>query len=343
MKLLRIILSPLSLLYAAVVLLRNRLFDNGVLTSKLGSIPTVVVGNVTVGGTGKTPFTVLLLKLLANKKVGFLSRGYGRKSNGFVVITPNSDTSLVGDEPALICMRTAPLLAAVCEDRLEGIESMKKLEPKLELVVLDDAMQHRSLVPNFLVMLSSYNRPFYSDFMLPSGWLRDNRKEARRAHAIVVTKCPESISTQEQISISKEISHYSKAPVFFSYIEYEKPKHVMNDSLELSKGADVLVVTSIAQPDVFIAEVAKAHSVKKVKEFRDHHDFTIADVRLLLQEFESIVSANKAILMTEKDAVKLKKYNEFSTLPVFYIPIEFRFIGQQERFEDILRQRLEFN
>jgi tetraacyldisaccharide 4'-kinase len=343
MKLLRIIFSPLSLLFAGAVFLRNRLFDCGVFKSKKASIPTLVVGNVTVGGTGKSPFTVLLLKLLANKKVGFLSRGYGRKTKGYHTVSSGAKAIDVGDEPVLVQMRANPTLAAVCENRLQGIEVMKKLEPMLELVVLDDAMQHRNLAPDLLVMLTDFNRLFYSDFLLPLGDLRDNRREAGRAQAIVVTKCPKSISTIEQNTITKKIGQYSKAPVFFSYIEYEKPVHISNETVTLKSGTDVLVVTSIAQPKLFISELAKVYSVKKVKEFRDHHDFTIEDVRLLLQEFESMDSDNKAIVMTEKDAVKLKVFSEFKSLPVFFIPIEFKFVGEQQRFESLLNQYLGYN
>jgi tetraacyldisaccharide 4'-kinase len=340
MKLLRIILAPFSLLYSGVIFLRNRAYDWGWLTSEKGPVPTIVVGNVTVGGTGKTPFTVLLLNLLKQKKLAFLSRGYGRKSKGYVKVEDQVSAQLVGDEPLLVCLRAKPMAAAVCENRIEGLAKLKLSHPSIEAVVLDDAMQHRRLNPDVLVMLTTYQNPFYDDNMLPFGNLRDNRREARRAQAIVVTKCPTDLRKSEQNAISNKIHQYSEAPIFFTSIRYGTPVPLINSPTELAQGADLLVATGIASPDVFVDELKKGYSVKKVKVFSDHHDFSNEDVRLLMQEFDSIVSDNKAIFVTEKDAVKLKQFDALKNFPCFYVPIDFYFLDNQSAFLNLLENAI---
>ncbi len=336
MKFLRVILFPFSILYGLLLLLRNKLYDFGIFPSSQFQIPVISVGNLSVGGTGKTPHIEYLIRLLSPQFfVTVLSRGYGRKTKGFVLADKQSSVTDIGDEPLQFSKKFDAVPVAVDAKRVRGIKKLMTLFPDLQTVLLDDAFQHRSVKPGLSIVLTDFSKLYLNDFMLPTGNLREFRSGIKRADIIIVTKCPEVLLPIERKRLLKEINPLPHQTVYFSYIRHGEFLPLAGENISPFSKAyyfehhySVLLLTGIAN-----TQPLEYYLKDKVKTlipvtFPDHHSFTKEDLENVKKIFNNIASANKIILTTEKDAMRLKN-TEFSDvlnqLPLFYIPIEIDF------------------
>ncbi|WP_333819637.1 tetraacyldisaccharide 4'-kinase [Ohtaekwangia sp.] len=332
----RILLFPFAVLYDLVTTLRNIFYNRGLKPSASFDVPVICVGNLTVGGTGKTPMIEHLIRLLyTNYKVATLSRGYGRKTKGFRIASSQDDAGTLGDEPAQFHRKfTDRILVTVGEDRAFAIPNILQEAEDTNVILLDDAYQHRRVKPSFTILLSDYYRPFYEDFLLPAGRLRESRGNASRADVVVVTKCPSVISDEERMDIEQRIRKYTLSPVFFSSIRYGVPVPFGNKQ---SLSEQVIVITGIAQAEPFIKFISAAYAMVKHIELTDHHTYTPDDFKRL----QELVAANPAasIITTEKDMVKMIDHRfdaERRELPLFYIPIEVNFLKNGQDFDTMI-------
>ena len=299
LRLFRKIAFPFSLLYALVVHFRNWLFDVGVFSSKSYKTPTICVGNLSVGGTGKTPMTELLIRMLEGKRLATLSRGYKRKTEGFVLAMPHSTVLDLGDEPFQLYRKFPDIAVSVDSDRRNGIEQLETLI-KPEVIILDDAFQHRKVRPAFSILLTAYQKLYVDDWYLPTGDLRDSKGQAKRANLIIVTKCPELPDEKERVRIGKRLRPLPHQKVLFATLHYAEMvsngsgKNLSFDDLKSTK---VALVTGIASPEPLVEHL----SAQKIQfdhfRFGDHHNFTVSDI----DKFRDY----QIILTTEKDFVRL--------------------------------------
>ena len=316
---------PFSLIYGAVILFRNFLFDKKIFKSASFNFPLICVGNIAVGGTGKTPMTEYLIELLQQKyAVATLSRGYKRKTRGFAIANSKTTALEIGDEPMQFHEKFPDVTVAVGEERFEAIPQILHERPKTEVIILDDAFQHRSVNAGLNILLTEYNNLYNRDFMMPAGDLRDVRLSSKRAQIIIVTKCKTGIDEQEKKLIAKELKLLSHQNLFFSEILYSAPCHIFNkSSYALTESTDLLLITGIANPKpmkTFLAE--NIHSFDMLH-YPDHHIFSSTDLKDILKHFDKIKSTDKIILTTEKDAVRLKKFEkELDELPIYALPVK---------------------
>lgn len=302
---LQILLSPFSILLTCVVGVRNWLYDKQILKSTRPDVFTINVGNLNLGGTGKTPHVEYLVNLLASKyNLSVLSRGYKRATKGFVLAHNNATASTIGDEPMQYFLKFKDTIrVVVCEDRVSGVKQIQTQWPDNELIILDDAFQHRKIAPHLNLLLCDYNRPFYKDFMVPTGLLRDVRHSARRADAIIVTKCPDDITETVKEDFVNGIGKYTRPdiPVFFSHIQY-KPVASYTGKIAFSK-QPITIVTAIAKPEIFKAYfVEQGIALENTFEYPDHFAFSRKEVAQFFNEN----NVSQQIVTTEKDMVKLK-------------------------------------
>jgi tetraacyldisaccharide 4'-kinase len=335
----RFLLFPFAVLYDAITALRNRLFDMGYKPITRFDIPVISVGNLAVGGTGKTPMVEHLIRLLQTEyKLATLSRGYGRKTKGFKIASPNDTAATVGDEPFQIYKKFAPEVNVVVgEDRAYAIPMLLQELENIDAVIMDDAYQHRSVIPGLSILLTVYSNPFFDDFLLPAGRLREAKTGANRADAIVVTKCPPQLSEDEIMKFENSIREYSDKPVFFSKIRYGEPVGFGKPDAALSK--QVILVSAIANAYILEDYVRKAYTMIKHVAFRDHYVITSGDLRDLSSMLKKYPEGEVSILTTEKDMVKLQREElkgTISQLPVFYLPIESEFIGNGKDFDTLV-------
>lgn len=335
-------LLPFAWLYGLVVRIRNWLFDRQWLTSRTFPLPVIAVGNLTVGGTGKTPHTEYLIGLLQNRfRVAVLSRGYKRKSKGFLLATPAVRMEEIGDEPFQMFTKFPSVTVAVDADRCHGIDSLMKCSFSApQVVLLDDAYQHRYVKPGMTILLTDYNRLFTRDCMLPAGRLREPSEGKRRADVVIVSKCPENLSKVEQEQLRHELSLQPSQQLYFTTLKYGKlcPLFTAVPGLrlnELKKDSHILLLTGIASPALLIRDLKVYVSDIHPVTFPDHHAFTVADMQRIVSCFETL-PANKMILTTEKDAARLVSH---PLLPdslksyIYVLPVEICFLdGQQILF-----------
>ena len=297
--------------------------------------PTIVVGNLSVGGTGKTPQIEYLIRFLQEaKNIAVLSRGYKRKSEGFILASEIDSAETLGDEPYQYFRKFKDISVCVDSNRVRAIQNLEKLENAPEVILLDDAFQHRKVQAGFNILLTSYDKLFYKDCMLPTGDLREPQSGANRAHAIIVTKCPDTMDLSQQKIIEQQlVSKYDK-PVFFTNIEYRNEiKGVSNISLDALKDYEVLLVTGIAKPKPLLDFLTKKRVQFKHLEFPDHHDFSTKDILKIEKAYNSLNSKRKLILTTEKDYVRI-----FAGLKnLHYIEIKTAFIAKEEKFKKLIK------
>jgi tetraacyldisaccharide 4'-kinase len=328
MIILRYLLFPFAVLFGAITSIRNFFFDIGILKSYAFTIPVIAVGNLSVGGTGKTPHIEYLIRLLSSKyKVATLSRGYKRKSEGFILADATSNAEILGDEPFQIHQKFLNIKVAVDANRKNGIEQLLKLQDKPEVILLDDAFQHRKVKAGFYILLSAYDDLFCDDFMLPTGNLRESRNGAKRANVIIITKCPRDLSEIAQDKIKDKIG--LDIPVFFSCIEYDTEIYNEKESqlIENVSNVDKLLLAGIAKPKPFFAYLQGKNDVKL--EYPDHHDFTENDIKEITNK-----SKNRLIITTEKDYVRLK--TKLSNDKLYYLPIQSKFISNSDNFDQTI-------
>jgi tetraacyldisaccharide 4'-kinase len=324
-------------LYYIITIIRNLFFDWGIITSQKLQEPSICIGNLSVGGSGKTPMTIYLTNLFKNDfQVQILSRGYGRKTSGYKEVSEDSTSDDVGDEPLLYKKRfKSELTVAVAEKRSLGANELLKIQTKNSILLLDDAFQHRSVNAGFSILLTPFQQIFSSDFLLPVGNLREARCGAKRADCIVITKCPESIEAAHKNKIIECMQKYSK-PIFFSSIEYGE---LISFGAKRTSFETVLLVCGIAKPETLIIELRKKYKVE-VLLFADHHNFDSSDIKKIHQKFNTFVGEGAAILTTEKDYVRLQTkltFDELETYPWYYLPIELK-IENEDEFNFLIKK-----
>lgn len=337
---LRFLLLPFAWLYGLVVMGRNLLFDVGVLRSRRFPLPVIAVGNLAVGGTGKTPHTEYLLRLLAGFRVAMLSRGYGRRTVGFAMAADSSRASDIGDEPAQIYRKFPEVVVAVDENRCEGIDILMRLHGNpIEAVVLDDAFQHRYVRAGKNILLTDYHRRFTHDWLMPVGRLREPASGKARADIIIVTKCPECLSAVEAAAIGKEMALQAGQRLFFTTFGYGRayPLYPSEATVtaESVAGNEVLLITGIAKPGPLRQHLAQTAIGITELAFPDHHNFTTVDLQRMSEALASLPQDAVAVT-TEKDAERLKEMSGLDSRlrqRLLVQPVEVRFLfGQQEEF-----------
>ena len=345
MKLLRLLLFPFSLLYGLGVIVRNLAYDFGIIRTRKFKIPVICVGNLAVGGAGKSPMTEYLVALLRHDfKIATLSRGYGRKTKGFFKVNTASLADDVGDEPLQFKRKFPELTVAVCEDRVEGI---KELNHDNELIILDDGFQHRAVTPGFSILLFDYNSMFNFQWVLPSGNLREPLYGRSRADVIVVTKTPEDLPDEKRQQILKTVAPYPKQKVFFSYLEYGHLTSLANPekgmALESIKPeTEVLLLTGIANSFPLLKELKKRTLHILHHNYPDHHVFSKENILKLVADFKLLPGTDKLIISTEKDIQRLRTVSilrSIEHLPVYYLPVKAQ-IHQPEKavFDELIKK-----
>ena len=331
----RYLLFPFSLIYASITGVRNLAFDYGILKSKSHNIPIICIGNLSVGGSGKTPHTQHIINLLKNNyKVAMLSRGYGRNSSNLQYVEVNSTASQVGDEPLLIKQNHPDCLVVVEKNRNKGVKQILKDFPETEVILLDDGFQHRWIKAGFNILITPYFSPYYQDYLMPVGNLRESKKGADRAQAIIISKTPEQSNATEKKGMLTKLNLFDNQTAYFSHIEYSKWKCInTNNELQDDKTYSITLVTGIANAQPLVNHLQKAgHSIHHL-EYTDHHKYTTKDISNILVKHNADQSTKKLILTTEKDATKLREFKkQFGTENVYFAPIEV-VLEQSERFE----------
>ena len=322
MKLLRVLLFPFSILYDVITSIRNYFYDRGWFTSKSYDIPVICVGNLSTGGTGKSPMVQFLIEFLRKDfRVGVLSRGYKRKTSGYLEVHSDSTAFDVGDEPLQFKQNYPEAIVAVCADRREGILRLKE---KVDLIILDDAFQHRRVKASTYILLTPFDDLYVDDYLLPTGNLREGRVGARRADIVVVTKCPEGVAYSELQKIQHRLKLLPEQRVYFSKIGYEKMIYGASETLHLSYLQDkrFTLVTGIANPKPLVDFLNRSHFSFEHLKFADHHEFSVSEIAKLKKK--------EIILTTEKDFMRL--HPELGKYALYYLPIKTQILNDQEGF-----------
>ncbi len=327
----KLIYHLFSGIYGLVVLIRNLLYDLKVFRSTAFEIPVISVGNITVGGTGKTPHVEYLVQLLKNHyRVATLSRGYKRKTKGFRLVETTSVVEECGDEPLQMKQKFNDILVAVCENRVTGVSRLLELNDKPDLVLLDDAFQHRRITPGINILLADFTRPVYEDFLLPAGRLREGKIQVRRANMVVVTKCPEKPAPITRKIIKKKMNIRPYQSLFFSSFGYGIPEPVFlqaNPQPNL-RTTGILLVTGIASPQPLFDHLSSMATEIIQVIFPDHHFYKPADITFILNKFENLRSEHKIIVTTEKDAIRFRDMKELPSKikdSVYFLPVHVLF------------------
>lgn len=337
MKLLRILLFPFAVLYGFITSTRNLLFDKGILKSTSFDIPVIAVGNLSVGGTGKTPQIEYLIRLLSDKyKIATLSRGYKRKSEGFVLADETSNAEILGDEPFQFYQKFSNIQVAVDANRTNGITQLLSQKEKPQIILLDDAYQHRKVKAGFYILLTSYDDLYADDFMLPTGNLRESRSGANRAKIVIVTKCPKNLSDEKQSEIWKKLKLSSSQQLYFTFISYDDAIYGKNKKIAVNeiKNESKLLLAGIAKPTPFFDYLKNEND--QCLTFPDHHHFSEKDIEMIQNKAQ-----NKKIITTEKDYVRLKNSKLISQL--YYLPIKSTFINNQQNFDATILEYIKNN
>ncbi|AHM62516.1 tetraacyldisaccharide 4''-kinase [Flammeovirgaceae bacterium 311] len=338
-------LYPLSILYDGITRSRNLLYERGWFNSYGFDRLLISVGNLSVGGTGKTPMVEYLVRLLLpHYPLATLSRGYGRSTKGFRLATPLDTALTLGDEPYQYYRKwEGSLPVAVGEDRALAINYLLKERPELEIILLDDAYQHRRVRPHFNILLTTFQQPFWRDHLLPAGRLRESRKGAKRAQALVITKCPATLPEAEQHRLEQAARQYlnEDVPVFFSTIEYEPalPLSQLATKEPPKPGSPVLLLSGLANPKPLVEWVRTHYQLVGHQQYGDHHQFTAANLKKLQEEYYSHAGTGTIIITSEKDAARLVHPQlklMLQELPLYYIPIRQRFLESDSKDFDLL-------
>ncbi len=330
-----------SIIYGGIISLRNFLFDIHLLKSKSFDIPIISIGNLAVGGTGKTPHTEFILQYLKkNYNIAVLSRGYKRKTKGFVIADSTSDASTIGDEPYQIFTSNPQITVAVDENRVRGVEKLMKINPRIDVILLDDAFQHRYVQAGLSILLTEYDNLYSEDYLMPYGRLREDKKNSKRADIVIVTKCHDEINNKEQELIKKELKiEENEQQLFYSIFNYGKiyPIFEQNEVItpELTESLNILLVTGIENPRPMYKYLNEKVGHIESLNFPDHHDFTQKDIRKIEQSFYQMTK-NKVIITTEKDASRIKLITNLSKTikeNIYALPIEVEILhNKQEEF-----------
>ena len=341
-ELLRILLWPFSLVYGFITWLRNFLYDSHFLKpASFEEVKTICIGNLCAGGAGKTPHTEYLLKLLGDEyRAASLSRGYGRKTSGYYEVLEDSIPENSGDEPLQIKNKFPHTMVAVNENRVKGVKKILEQNSATDVIVLDDAFQHRKIKCGLTILLTEYDNPYYNDVMLPAGRLRENIKGYMRADIIVVTKTPEYATAIDLKGVMKEINPRPYQYMFFSYLKYGNLYNIADKENIISAPQKlfrykVLLLTGIANPQTMLTFIKEYADDLTHKAYPDHHNFTPADITEIINLYKTIEGDNKIIITTEKDAMRLRTYSaQLKDLSIFVLPIEVDFKNKSDEFNE---------
>ena len=335
--LLRILLAPIALLYGLGVSLRSWLYRVGLLKGFSFDLPVISVGNLTVGGTGKTPHIEYLVRFLNDYlEIATLSRGYARQTKGFRLVQQGDTAATVGDEPLQFKRKFPEIVVAVGESRADAIPQILMAHPDTQVILLDDAYQHRSVVPSTNILLTEYRLPFTEDYLLPVGRLREWRAAYKRADLMIVTKCPPVLPDEERERLYEAIAPQPHQELFFSYYEYSVPHFIYRPDvgLPLSEDLNVMVVCAIANSEYLVDYVESNAGYVRTLAYSDHHPFSAYDMGRITDMFLKWEVDNKILLTTEKDAMRLDVHRDYileKRLPIYVLPVEVRFHGNGEK------------
>jgi tetraacyldisaccharide 4'-kinase len=344
-----ILLYPLSLLYGLATGFRNFLYNLEILKSDEFPIPVICVGNITVGGTGKTPHTEYLARLLGKEfKVAILSRGYKRKSRGFMFAEQGSTAADIGDEPLQMFMKFPEMTVAVDGNRVRGVKKILEERPETNVIILDDGFQHRRITPGYSILLSDFDRLMIRDHLLPYGNLRESLSNMSRADIILITKSPENISPIQRRILVREVDKRPYQNLYFTSLTYKNPVNVFNGSLPetdilAQEGIDkrgIILVTGIANPQQFHEYLDKKCSEIIHLKYEDHHSFTQTDIDKITEAWSSLKSSVKYVITTEKDAVRLREFTNIAEkirLVTFFITVGIDFLNDdRDEFDNLI-------
>ena len=319
---LRFLLLPFSLIYGLITSIRNKLYDWGVFKSTKFELPIICIGNLVVGGSGKTPTTEYLVELLSDYKIAILSRGYGRKTKGFILADDEATAETIGDEPMQYYQKFDQVTVAVCEDRVKGINMLKADH---DLILMDDAYQHRAVKAGFNILLFEFEKVLKRQYLLPAGNLREALSNYDRANAVLITKSPSPVNIVDQIEIRRKIDLTLEQRISFSSIKYGQATHLFSrESKADLTGNEIFLLTGIANPKPLFKYVEVYASRVHSYEYPDHYVFKREDLERLVRDFKSNPAKEKIIITTEKDSQRLLGDNLrdlLLNLPIFYLPI----------------------
>lgn len=341
----RVILAPFALLYWIGIQIRNLFYEMGLLRSVEFNFPVLSVGNLNTGGSGKTPMIEYLMRHLHDYiEVGVLSRGYKRKTKGYLNVHPDATFEKVGDEPLFLKKKYPMIPVAVGEERALAIPQMIQNYPELKAILLDDAYQHRAVKPYLNILLTDYHLRFTQDFLLPMGRLREPRHQKRRADAIIVTKCPVNLSEQERSDIVKEIQPLPHQTVMFATLKYHTAYNIFQTSERiLFTDQQVFLLTGIANPTPIIDYLTEKNVEFFHRKFSDHHQFTKHDIAAIVDSYHKMEGPKKVFLTTEKDLIRLEPHFDYflkHKILIFALPIEVQFLEDPDIFIDWVKNKL---
>ena len=340
LKSFRVLLLPFALLYGLIIIVRNFLYNKKYYRSAEFNFPLICVGNLVVGGTGKSPMVEYLIELLHPQfKIATLSRGYKRKTKGYALAKVNTTALEIGDEPMQFHLKYPEVPVSVGEERIVAIPQLLQDKPDTQAIILDDAFQHREVKAGFNILLTEYGDLYTSDFFMPTGDLRDQRMSAARADIIVVTKCPATLNEVEKKAIINELAPKANQLVFFTTIMYGTPYHILTKEQQmLSQQHEVLLVCGIANPKPLKQYLLEHSSTYYQLDYSDHHIFRIDDLKEIQKKFSAITTHQKMIITTEKDAVRLVKFSDqLEQLPLYVLPIKHVFLfNESEQFNKLV-------
>lgn len=331
MQTIRYFFLPLSLIYKVITSLRNLLFDFKIYNSYTSNIPSVGIGNITAGGTGKTPVVISLIEHFNDKNIAVVSRGYGRKTKGLLKVDENCTPAEVGDEPFMIFKNFKKILFLVSEKRKIALQHIETKYPLINLVIFDDVFQHRHIEPKVNVLLCDYERPFFKDFVLPLGMLRESRSGAKRAQIVLVTKCPQNIALSEKKEIIDALSHYSdrRAKIFFSTFINETVGLAANTKIDSSK--PVILISAIGNNQSFKKSLSDRFKIEHHFSFPDHHFYTFNDISLILKKYP-----HYQFITTEKDIIKIEQLLDNESKKHFFVSkLRIQYLEKDSFFEEI--------
>ena len=346
MSFFRFLLLPFAILYGGITALRNFLYDTGILKSHSFDIPVIGIGNLSTGGTGKTPMAEYVIQLLldAGYKPALLSRGYGRKTKGYILANNSTDAGQIGDEPYQVFRKFSTITVAVCEDRLEGIKNIQRDRNNVNVIVLDDCFQHRRLHAGFYILLTDYNNPYYRDFLLPAGNLREGIAGRKRANIVLMTKCPYVDTDLPRANLIARLKPLHQQQVFFTGMKYFAAISASNnENLSELRAYSILAFSGIAHPETFISFIKNNSFTYKNISFGDHHDYTEKDIENIALEFDKL-QGPKIILTTEKDWRRLenklpasydKNLKSLDRRTIYYLPVGMRWDAMEKRNFDL--------
>lgn len=346
-KLIFLLLLPFSLLYGLIIFLRNLFYDKGVLKSAKFDLPVISIGNLSVGGAGKTPHIEYLIFLLKDHlQIATMSRGYKRKTIGYLEIEANMESSHGGDEPLQFKRKFPEIKVSVSESRVLGIPKLVGDHPDIQVILLDDAFQHRSVQPGLNILLTEYSKPYYRDFLLPSGRLREWPEAAARADIIIVTKCPKEEQKIDKDLILEKLNPKPHQKVYFTYYTYGDPYYMYNPThrIRLQENINLVLVTAIAGTGYLEEYLQERSGLLHPLSFEDHHDFTNRDIGQIKKVYENMDLPDKIILTTEKDAMRLDQHRDYllqHKMPIFLLPLRVQFhFGEEGIFNESIKNFL---